>query len=624
MPGSFDPYLGFGFRIFVDFLFTQSISRLALVALWALVAMLLADIAPNVWRDSGLRHIYHQVRKDVRHVKRTVPRIRIKNDLPSVRLFNQSRSTSVEVPSSIRSDIATPSRSTAPSRAPTPGPARRPGRSPPGTFPDVSGWSETGTDLSTSRDPSTTHPAPSPSLIPSREHAASEYLDNSHVTTAQTRTATVENTTVAITQTQHESVSIVVAATPSPVAASKSLEPVDDSLRLDPPTIPDDWVDVNHPTPAPANEPVVPKPDPESTPKPKPGPSTPVPSPPASVLPPPTVIDVSIDPPDMDIDNRASQISQLPDQIPLPESRAASVIGGVYDQPQPRSAVHDSLRSRVDKATSEIGIDPGKSLAQPMMKQKTTSQSSLRSWTGFFSRPKQDADAPEPPPKETSGDSADKGKLVVGGAASGTEPQIPTPAQVDPPANILTQPGIKSPLLLARVDPPKDQEQPKTSKVDQPPPSAGVDMTPPLQGGAGTGNTAGLRKGSLFDLPSPSRSPPPPFTEFAVPEGEIVEETRTPAQGDPVIQDEPPTELTAEQKAAEEKRMAFLLTQMQDLERSLADLQGKLDMEDDENVAKSIKSDFEDEGKTLKDVKARMARKKFSGKSCFLPLEDGC
>ncbi|KAF8557633.1 hypothetical protein OG21DRAFT_1395232, partial [Imleria badia] len=37
MPHSFDPYLGFGFRIFVDFLFTQSLSRLSLVALWALV-----------------------------------------------------------------------------------------------------------------------------------------------------------------------------------------------------------------------------------------------------------------------------------------------------------------------------------------------------------------------------------------------------------------------------------------------------------------------------------------------------------------------------------------------------------------------------------------------------------
>ncbi|KAF9227210.1 hypothetical protein BS17DRAFT_666548, partial [Gyrodon lividus] len=36
-PRSFDPYIGLGFRIFVDFLFTQSLSRLALVALWTVV-----------------------------------------------------------------------------------------------------------------------------------------------------------------------------------------------------------------------------------------------------------------------------------------------------------------------------------------------------------------------------------------------------------------------------------------------------------------------------------------------------------------------------------------------------------------------------------------------------------
>ncbi|KIJ68132.1 hypothetical protein HYDPIDRAFT_47921, partial [Hydnomerulius pinastri MD-312] len=37
MPRSFDPYIGLGFRVFVDFLFTQSISRMALVALWTVV-----------------------------------------------------------------------------------------------------------------------------------------------------------------------------------------------------------------------------------------------------------------------------------------------------------------------------------------------------------------------------------------------------------------------------------------------------------------------------------------------------------------------------------------------------------------------------------------------------------
>ncbi|KAL4074079.1 hypothetical protein J3A83DRAFT_4083108, partial [Scleroderma citrinum] len=37
MPRSYDPYIALGFRVFVDFLFTQSLSRMALVALWTVV-----------------------------------------------------------------------------------------------------------------------------------------------------------------------------------------------------------------------------------------------------------------------------------------------------------------------------------------------------------------------------------------------------------------------------------------------------------------------------------------------------------------------------------------------------------------------------------------------------------
>ncbi|KAI0305660.1 hypothetical protein B0F90DRAFT_1604417, partial [Multifurca ochricompacta] len=33
-PSSFDPYVGLGFRLLVDFLFTASIHRLAIVLLW--------------------------------------------------------------------------------------------------------------------------------------------------------------------------------------------------------------------------------------------------------------------------------------------------------------------------------------------------------------------------------------------------------------------------------------------------------------------------------------------------------------------------------------------------------------------------------------------------------------
>ncbi|KAG8214058.1 hypothetical protein J3R82DRAFT_10815 [Butyriboletus roseoflavus] len=618
MPHSFDPYLGFGFRIFVDFLFTQSLSRLALVALWALVGMLLSDVAPNIWRDSGLRHLYRQVCKDVRHVKRAVPRIRIKNDFPTVRLFNQSRSTSSEVSGSIRSDRAAPSRSPVPSRAPTPGPARRPGRSPPGTFPDVSGWSETATDVSCLRDRIVTTPGPSPALIPTLEHAAYARIDATPVSASQTQTNTVQDTIITITQTQNESVlldTIVDATVLGVTAASTSLEPIDDPSRHDPPTIPDDWVDVTRPAPAQSNEPVAPfQLDSDSTPEHQPGSSSPTQSRPASILDLPPAFDALPDIPDVD---HAKRVSRPPDRIPLPESRAASVIGGVYDQPHSRSALRDSLRSRVHTATSEIGVDPTTSFAAT---QSTKSQSMSRGWTGFtpsWTRPKPkglvDVDAPEGPPKDTQEGPADQGKPDVGGAVQGSEPQLPTPAQVDPPANILTQSGGTPPLLL-KPEPEQRQEQHQTSKPDQiPTDDAGIDSSPtPLQGGTDKRDNADPSRTSPFDIPSPSRTPPPPFTEFAgVPEGPAAGEG--PAEQDPVTQDEAPTELTKEQKAAEEKRTAFLVTQAQELEKSRAKLQARLDDDDSKSRSgQAIESDLEDQEKTLIDVKARIAKKKFS------------
>lgn len=617
MPHSFDPYLGFGFRIFVDFLFTQSLSRLSLVALWALVGMLLADVAPNVWRESGLRHLYRQVCKDVRHVKRSVPRIRIKNDLPSVRLFNKPRSSSSSV-SSVRSDRAAPSRSPAPS----PAPVRRQGRSPPGTYPDVSGWSETDSNVSNLRGRVVTDPGPSPVLIPSREHATYERIDTTHVATSQTRTTTAQDTTITISQTQNESVAMETVVDTLTLGAaattSTSLETIDDPSRHTLPAIPDDWVDIDHLTPAKANEPVPPfQPDPDSTPEPpQPGPSTLTPSRPASTFEPPPAIDVLPDIPDVDQVNRASR---PPDQIPLPESRAASVIGGVYDQPQPRSALRDSIRSRIDKATSEIGVDP-KSLATIVETQSTKSQSSSRGWSFWgSSKPKNsiDPNAPALPPKETRAEPVGQAKSDVGSVVQVSEPKASTPAEVDPPASILTHPGDTPPLLLIS-DPVPEQpkEEPETSKVDQPPASAGVDSSPaPPQGWEDKKDSAGPSNASLLDLPAPSRTPPPPFTEFAG--VEEVAAGEGPAEEDPATHDEAPTELTPEQKVAEDKRLAFLLTQVQELEGSRAGLQKSLDKEDDPtgSPANAIESDLEDVDKTLSSVKARMAKKNFSGAS---------
>ncbi|KAG6375493.1 hypothetical protein JVT61DRAFT_3052 [Boletus reticuloceps] len=608
MPRSFDPYLGFGFRIFVDFLFTQSLSRLSLIVLWALVGMLLADIAPNIWRDSGLRHLYRQVRKDVRHVKRSVPRIRIKNDFPSVHLFNRSRSTSSNASSSIRSDRAIPSRSPAPS--PTPGHARRSGPSPPGTFPDVSGWSETNTEVSDLRERVVTNPGPSPALIPSREHVAYEHIDTTHAATSQTRTTIIQDTTITIRQTQNESVRLETSAnttTFGATAASTSIESVDDPSRHNPPAIPDDWVDIDHPTPAKPNEPVAPlQTDPDPTPT-QPGPSTPTQSRPASILDPPPPIHILPDIPDVDHGDRASR---LPDQIPLPSSRAASVIGGVYDQPEPRSALRDNLRSRVDKAASEIGVNPAKPLASIVETQSTKSQSTTRSWTSWVRPgPKQSVEVtvPEPPPKETQGEPVGQSKPDAGSAVQGSEPKIPTPAQVDPSSSILTQPGDPSPLLLSlNRNHSSNKNNPKSVHLDADKKAGGeASRTSPL------------------DLLTPSGSPPPPFTEFAgVPEGLAAGEG--PVGQDPATQDEAPTELTQEQKAAEEKRIAFLMIQVQELEGSRVKLEKTLDKEDDPagSPANAIVSDLEDEAKMISSIKARIAKKKFSEPPLNPPINE--
>ncbi|KAG9316749.1 hypothetical protein JVU11DRAFT_2810 [Chiua virens] len=688
MPHSFDPYIGFGFRIFVDFLFTQSLSRLALVALWSLVGMLLADIAPNVWRDSGLRHLYRQVRKDVRHVKRSVPRIRIENDLPSVRLFKRSRSTPTEVSGSIRSDRATPSRSPAPSPALAPSPARRPGRSPPGTFPDVSGWSETATDisrLSLLRERVVTNPA-SPALISSREFAAGEHIDttHTHVTTLETQTTTVHDTTVTTTQTQKEFVQSETVVEATTTVSSRALESAQDSSRHEPPTIPDDWVDIDHHTPIQANEPVPPfQADSELAPEYEPIPQTL--SRPASVFDPPPVIDVLPDIPNVDADDkalqppdriplpksraasvlgsvvdqpesrsashahsRAERTSHPPDRIPLPESRAASVIGTVVDQPeqrsashayshtdkaasevggtldqsQPRSALRESLRSGVDKAASEIGVDRAAYIATQSSKTQSTSRNWAELATWGRSRVKQatEVSAPAPPLKESREELVEQSKSDVGITGQVSEPPISTPAHVDPPVNILTQPGDAPPLLLTTEElRPGDQEgQPLTSKPELTPIfSAGVDTSPgQLQGEADKGdNTGPTRKDSLFNVPTPTRTPPPPFTEFAgVPEGPAAGEA--PAEEDPSTHDEAETELTKEQKVAEEKRQAFLMMQASELEKSRADLQKKLANDDPSgSKAKALESDIEDAGKTLNSVKARMSKKKFSGES---------
>ncbi|TFY52721.1 hypothetical protein EVG20_g10430, partial [Dentipellis fragilis] len=54
-PTSFDPYVSFGVRLFVDFLFTESLARLTIVLLWAGLGMIISDVTPAFWYDRSLR-----------------------------------------------------------------------------------------------------------------------------------------------------------------------------------------------------------------------------------------------------------------------------------------------------------------------------------------------------------------------------------------------------------------------------------------------------------------------------------------------------------------------------------------------------------------------------------------
>jgi len=65
-PRSFDPYVGLGFRLLVDFLFTESVYRLAVVLLWTGLGFVLADVTPAFWYDKNLRRFYRHSRRYVR------------------------------------------------------------------------------------------------------------------------------------------------------------------------------------------------------------------------------------------------------------------------------------------------------------------------------------------------------------------------------------------------------------------------------------------------------------------------------------------------------------------------------------------------------------------------------
>ena len=75
MPRSSDPYIAYGVRLFVDFLVTESLERLVLVLIWTAFGMVLADVAPGIWDEIGLKRVWRHFRRDLYTIYDKIPTV---------------------------------------------------------------------------------------------------------------------------------------------------------------------------------------------------------------------------------------------------------------------------------------------------------------------------------------------------------------------------------------------------------------------------------------------------------------------------------------------------------------------------------------------------------------------
>ncbi|KAJ7873803.1 hypothetical protein B0H14DRAFT_2718869 [Mycena olivaceomarginata] len=108
-------YLAYAIRVLVDFSVTESIFKLVVVLLWTTMGMVLADVAPAAWTETGAKRQWSRFRHD---------------------LSRSLRILLTRGPTAMASEDATPATPVVPKR-----PVKRPV---PGTFPGAE-WSETET-----------------------------------------------------------------------------------------------------------------------------------------------------------------------------------------------------------------------------------------------------------------------------------------------------------------------------------------------------------------------------------------------------------------------------------------------------------------------------------------------
>ncbi|KAN0114132.1 hypothetical protein V8E52_007108 [Russula decolorans] len=157
-PMSFDPYVGLGFRLLVDFLFTESIHRLLIVLLWTGLGFILADVTPAFWYDKNLHRFYRRTSRFIRHFDWSSLNLPIPSGaIPRVRFYDL------------------PQRS-APATTPTPAPPATNQRrhSVPGNFPRYSYSSSTDSSNVPTTSSALRRPVPATSLPPSALRSVSQ------------------------------------------------------------------------------------------------------------------------------------------------------------------------------------------------------------------------------------------------------------------------------------------------------------------------------------------------------------------------------------------------------------------------------------------------------------------
>jgi hypothetical protein len=237
MPSSFDPYVGYGFRLFVDLLFTESLAKMSIVMLWTGLGVLLSDIAPVLWNDSGLRRLYRRTWVRLPRLP-FVPKV----DIPTRRTVqfwdsppspSSAASDITETPTIILPVLPPISRLRRRSLTPPPRPALIPRRSLPGRFPGFGSDGDTDT-LTTTDD----NMSDSDTATPNRYSRIPEIIPEDDALPVEPNLSDVDDTTDSQAHTPKRSSVALFPTTDEPfhIIEPEEVQPAIDDV----PNIPDD------------------------------------------------------------------------------------------------------------------------------------------------------------------------------------------------------------------------------------------------------------------------------------------------------------------------------------------------------------------------------------------------